>query len=156
MFDLELIATENQPAPFENIWLLHTLCKFRQKSRQGKYKKREEKSCQILARERSTAGLPYPGIFYVYALTVISGFNGVYLRYGFQINTDKQMLQLGLVVSKNKISDNIYEVLWDIAQLSIVRSIYFKLNQKMTHYYDAVMKNLIKQKYSGILSQLDA
>ena len=33
------------------------------------------------------------------------------------------MLQLVLVVSKNKISDNIYEVIWDIAQLSILRSI---------------------------------
>ena len=37
----------------------------------------------LLSRERFTAGLPYPGIFYVYALTVISGFNGVYLRYDF-------------------------------------------------------------------------
>ena len=50
------------------------------------------------------------------------------------------MLQLVLAVSKNKISDNIYEVLWDIAQLSIVRSIYFTLNQKMAHYYDDVIK----------------
>ena len=83
MFDLELIATENRPTPFETIWLLYTPCKFRQKSRLGKSKKREEKFCQILARERFTAGLPYPGIFYVYALTVISGFNGVYLRYDF-------------------------------------------------------------------------
>ena len=83
MFDLELIATENRQTPFETIWLLYTPCKFRQKSRQGKSKKGEEKSCQISTRERFTAGLPYPGIFYVYALTVISGFNGVYLRYDF-------------------------------------------------------------------------
>ena len=55
------------------------------------------------------------------------------------------MLQLVLVVSKNKISDNIYEVLWDIARLLIVRSKYFTLKQKMTHYYDDVMKNLSKQ-----------
>ena len=80
MFDLELIPTENRLTPFETIWLLYTPCKFRQKSRQGK-KKREEKNCPISARERFTAGLPYPGIFYVYAMTVISGFNGVYLRY---------------------------------------------------------------------------
>ena len=83
MFDLELIATENRPTPFETIWLLYTPCEFRQKSRQRKYKQREEKSCQILARERFTAGLPYPGIFYVYALSVVSGFDGVYLRYDF-------------------------------------------------------------------------
>ena len=83
MFDLELIATENRPTLFETIWLLYTACKFRQKSRQGKSKKSEEKSCQILARERFNAGLPFPGIYYVYALTVISGFNRVYLRYDF-------------------------------------------------------------------------
>ena len=83
MFDLELIATENRPTPCETIWLLYTPYKFRQKSRQGKSKKREEKSCQILARERFTVGLPYPGIFYVYALNAISGFNGVFLRYDF-------------------------------------------------------------------------
>ena len=66
------------------------------------------------------------------------------------------MLQSVLVVSKNKISDNIYEVIWDIARLSIVRSIYFTINQKMTHYSDAVLKNLLKQKFSGILSWIDA
>ena len=66
------------------------------------------------------------------------------------------MLQSVLVVSKNKISDNIYEVIWDIAQLLIVRSIYFTINQKMTHYSGDVMKNILKQKYSGILRYIDA
>ena len=68
------------------------------------------------------------------------------------------MLQSVLVVSKNKISDNIYRVIWDtcIARLSIVRSIYFTINQKMTHYSDAVMKNILKQKFSGILGWIDA
>ena len=60
------------------------------------------------------------------------------------------------MVSKNKISDNIYEVILDIAQLLIVRSIYFTINQKMTHYSDDVMKNILKQKYSGILKEIDA
>ena len=83
MFDLELIATENRLIPFETLWLLYTPCKFRQKSRQGKYRKRAEKSCQILAMELFTAGLPYPWLFYVYALTVISGFTRVYLSCDF-------------------------------------------------------------------------
>ena len=152
MFDLELIATENRPTPFETIWLLYTPCsKFRQKSRQGKSKKREEKSCQISARERFTAGLPYPGIFYVYALTVIPVLTESTCAMIYRKNKDKQMLQSVLVVSKNKISDSINEVIWDIAQLLIVRSIYFTINQKMTHYSDDVMKNILKQKDSGIL-----
>ena len=54
MFDLELFATENRPTPFETIWLLYTPCKLRQKSRQGKSKKREEKSCQRSMRQLYT------------------------------------------------------------------------------------------------------
>ena len=50
------------------------------------------------------------------------------------------MLQSVLLVSKNTISDNIYEVIWDIAKLSIIRSIYFTINQKMTHYSDDIMR----------------
>ena len=54
------------------------------------------------------------------------------------------MLQSVLVVSKNKISDNKNEVIWDIAQLSIVRSIYFTINQKITITLMTVLKNLLK------------
>ena len=155
MFDLELIATENWRTQFETICLLHTPCTFRQKSRQGKSKKKRREKLSNFSQGTFHCWASIPGnilYIYIYALIVICAFNGVYLRYDFQKNTDKQMLQSVLVVSKNKISESIYKVLWDIAELSIVRSIYFTINQKMTHYSDDVMKNLSKQKYSGILT----
>ena len=63
------------------------------------------------------------------------------------------MLHSVLMVSKNKISDNIYEVTMRYSKALRCPFRIFTINQKMTHYSDDIMKNLLKQKkYSGILS----